>query len=160
YYFWFCQSYVQGELSWQEAHAAILTFIVTMASLVILFPVHVSAQTPPLPQNLRIVPTPGVDVSPNTATLSATGRQQFNATAWNRSGNQIPNLTFSWISSNSSAASIDASGFAIGQNTGSTALTTNITASYNGMTSNPAVLTVSASGPGLVGFVPGVGTAY
>ena len=84
-------------------------------------------------------------VSPSTATIASGGTQQLSAAVKDQFGAVMTGVSLAWASSNASAATVSASGLAAGRNTGATALTTLITASASGVTSNPATLTVSAA---------------
>jgi len=55
-----------------------------------------------------------VDVTPPTATVAATGAQQFTAHGIDQFGNEIAGLTFAWESSNTATATIDQAGLATG----------------------------------------------
>ena len=55
-----------------------------------------------------------INVTPSPATIPATGAQQFTAHGLDQFGNEIAGLTFSWESSNTSVATIDANGLASG----------------------------------------------
>src|SRR5438132_8868484 len=59
-----------------------------------------------------------VDVSPLTATIPATGAQQFSAHGFDQFGNEITGLSFTWESTNTNAATIDQTGLATGINQG------------------------------------------
>jgi hypothetical protein len=59
-----------------------------------------------------------VDVSPSSATIPATGAQQFTAHGFDQFNNEIAGLTFTWESTNTSVATIDTSGLATGINQG------------------------------------------
>jgi hypothetical protein len=100
--------------------------------------VTVTAPPPPAPVLTSIA------LTPVSATIAAAGTQQFTATAKDQFGANMSGVIVSWASSNPSAAVVSASGMATGKNTGASTLTSNITASASGVTSNAAVLTVSA----------------
>jgi Calx-beta domain/Lamin Tail Domain/Bacterial Ig-like domain (group 2)/WD40-like Beta Propeller Repeat len=63
-----------------------------------------------------------VTVSPNTATIPATGAQQFTGHGFDQFSNEIVGLTFTWESTNTSAATIDATGLATGISQGQTTI--------------------------------------
>lgn len=80
-----------------------------------------------------------ITVTPAKPGVTAGGTEQFTATAKDAAGNTISGVTFTWASSNTDVATINASGLA----TGITAGSTNITASAQGVTSADDALTVS-----------------
>ncbi|HVZ15547.1 MAG TPA: Ig-like domain-containing protein [Terriglobales bacterium] len=89
-----------------------------------------------------------VNVTPATSSVSVNGQQQFTATALDSNGTTVSGQTFTWTSSNTSAAKIDASGIATGVAPGSTqitALTAGITSTAVTLTVNPSIATVSIS---------------
>ena len=88
---------------------------------------------PPPPRLTRI------EVMPSSATIAAGMTQQFTARAFDQNNQEISSVTFTWASSDMSVATIDQNGLA----TGITAGTTQITASAENVTSNPATLTVT-----------------
>jgi uncharacterized repeat protein (TIGR01451 family) len=55
-----------------------------------------------------------VDVTPPSATVAATGAQQFTGHGIDQFGNEIVGLTFAWESSNPAAATVDQTGLATG----------------------------------------------
>ena len=63
-----------------------------------------------------------VTVTPNTATIPATGAQQFTGHGFDQFNNEIAGLTFTWESSNTGAATIDATGLATGISQGQTTI--------------------------------------
>lgn len=79
-----------------------------------------------------------IDVSPLSAAVDAGAKQQFSARAVDANGDEVPGVIFSWLSSNTSVATIDQNGLA----TSSIAGSTEIRASAHGAESNPATLTV------------------
>jgi len=87
------------------------------------------------------VPT-SLAITPATASIAKGTTRQFTATVTMSDGSQ-QNVTSAadWTSSNPTTATIDSAGLA----TGVAAGTTNITASYQGVTAPPAVLTVTAA---------------
>ena len=89
--------------------------------------------------NVSFPPVERIEVSPATATIPVGGTQQFTAHAFNANNNEITGLTFTWTSSNTSVATIDANGVATGVGAG----TTTITASAKGK-SGTATLNVVA----------------
>jgi peptidoglycan/xylan/chitin deacetylase (PgdA/CDA1 family)/uncharacterized protein YjdB len=86
---------------------------------------------PPPPKVTAINVIPG-DVSINTG-----GTQQFSALATDQNGLAMSGVVFTWSSSDSAVATIDANGLATGVGTG----TTQVSASAQGVTSNAASLT-------------------
>ncbi len=80
-----------------------------------------------------------VDVTPPSATIPATGAQQFTAHGIDQFGNEIAGLTFTWASTNTSAATVDQNGLATGIAQGQSS----IKATSQNVTS-AATLTVSA----------------
>ena len=63
-----------------------------------------------------------VDVTPNPATIPATGAQQFTGHGFDQFNNEIAGLTFTWESTNTSAATINATGLATGISQGQTTI--------------------------------------
>ena len=55
-----------------------------------------------------------VDVTPPSATIPATGAQQFTAHGIDQFGNEIAGLAFTWASTNTNAATVDQNGLATG----------------------------------------------
>jgi hypothetical protein len=80
-----------------------------------------------------------VDVTPPSATITASGAQQFTAHGIDQFGNEIAGLTFTWESTNTGAATVDQTGLATGVAQGQTT----IKATSNSVTGT-ATLTVSA----------------
>lgn len=81
-----------------------------------------------------------ISVSPSTASVNVNGQQQFSAIAFNSDNNQVLGQTFTWASSDTTVASIAASGVATGVGGG----TAKITATAGGITSTPVLLNVTA----------------
>jgi hypothetical protein len=82
-----------------------------------------------------------VVVTPAAAAVLIGQSQPYTATAVDADGQPIPDATFTWKSSATGIASISADGLAQGVAPGAT----QITASWNGVTSDPATLVVGAS---------------
>ena len=81
-----------------------------------------------------------IAVTSAQSSIAVSGTDSFSATAKDQHGNVMTGVTFAWASSASNIAAIDASsGAAMGLLPGMT----QITASANGVTSNPATLTVT-----------------
>jgi uncharacterized protein YjdB len=72
-----------------------------------------------------------IDVLPSSAAIPVGGAQQFTAHGFDQFGNEITGLTFTWESTNTTAATIDQNGLATGANQGRT---TTIRASAQGVT--------------------------
>jgi len=86
-----------------------------------------------------------VVVTPGAATISGYGStQQFSAIALDGQGNAVPGVSFTWATSDSVVATIDASGLAVGQSIGATTVTAS-----TGQVSGSASLQVT-QGPGLM----------
>ena len=83
-----------------------------------------------------------VAVSPSSVSIEEGGTQQFSATAYTSDNTMISGKTFAWSSSNTSVATINASGLATGVDAGSTT----ITATVDGK-SGTASLTVTEAAP-------------
>lgn len=77
-------------------------------------------------------------VSESTIRLGAEMTTQLSATALNKSGHALPNVSFEWQSSDAAVASVNASGLVTGVAPGQAT----ITASAQGVTSAPAELSV------------------
>lgn len=73
-------------------------------------------QSAPVTLTVREVPRvlTRVDVTPLSATMPATGAQQFTATGIDQFGNEMVGLTFAWESSDTRAATIDKTGLSTG----------------------------------------------
>ena len=91
-----------------------------------------------------------INVTPNTATVSVGGTQQFKATAKDSGGNTVTGANLDWKSSNTSVATVDSNGLVSAVAVGSAGITASIT--YSGgvygntpvtITSNAAVFTVT-----------------
>ena len=97
-------------------------------------------------------PLTSITVTPASAIIQLPGGLQFAATGHYADGSTL-SLTVAWASSNPATATINTSGLATAVAYGNT----NITASFGGTTSNPAVLTVAptATSPS---FSPSPGT--
>lgn len=76
-----------------------------------------------------------ITLSPATADLKAGEGQQFTATAYNETGEELTGLSFVWSSSNPDVGSVDADGFFTALSEG----TTTITAAYGGMSGESTV---------------------
>ena len=81
-----------------------------------------------------------IDVTPTPATITAGGTQQFTATAKDQNGAAMGGVTFTWGTSNASAATVNASGLAMGVAAGDA----NITAT-SGTVVGTAALHVNAA---------------
>jgi hypothetical protein len=79
-----------------------------------------------------------ITLSSTAASIETGATQAFTATARDQAGNTMTGMTFTWSSSNTAVATVNASGTA----TGAAAGTANISASAAGVTSPAAVLTV------------------
>src|SRR6185437_12418505 len=93
---------------------------------------------------LTVTPPPpaSISVAPAAPTIQVGAVQQFTATAKDASGNTLTGLTFTWASSATGVATIDASGKATAVAAGST----QITAAAGGTTSAADTLTVIPAG--------------
>ena len=83
-----------------------------------------------------------VALSPSSVSIEEGGTQQFGATAYDSDNTMISGKTFTWTSSSTSVATVNASGLATGVDAGSTT----ITATVDGV-SGTATLTVTESPP-------------
>jgi peptidoglycan/xylan/chitin deacetylase (PgdA/CDA1 family) len=89
-------------------------------------------------------------VSPSSASIQAGETQQFTVTGFDQYNSAMSGITFAWSSSNTDAAtvsSINSEGVSAGLAKGMAAGSTQITASAQGITSNPVALTVTAPPP-------------
>ena len=86
-----------------------------------------------------------ITITPASPSIAMNATEQFTATAINSSGGTLTGITFAWSSSADGVATINSSGLATAVGTG----TAQMTASANGVTSQPDTLTVTA-GPTLV----------
>ncbi len=80
-----------------------------------------------------------IAVTPALVSVAVNGTEQFSAAATDSSGNAMTGLTFAWTSNTTSVMTINSSS---GLATAVTSGTTQITASANGVTSPPDVITV------------------
>lgn len=79
-----------------------------------------------------------IEVTPLSANIITGAQQQFTAHAFRSNGEELAGITFQWKSSTAKVATIDLDGLA----SAITAGATQITASANGVSSKPALLTV------------------
>jgi peptidoglycan/xylan/chitin deacetylase (PgdA/CDA1 family) len=105
--------------------------------------VSLTVTAPPPPPPPPTVTT--INVIPGDASISTGGTQQFSALATDQNGLAMSGVAFTWSSSDSAVATIDANGLATGVGTG----TTQISASAQGVTSNAASLTDSVPDSGV-----------
>ena len=78
-----------------------------------------------------------IEVSPTEVTLDVDETQQFNATAYDADGNEMPNIRFSWTSSDETVGTIDDYGLFIALADGETTIT-----AANGTVEGTATVTV------------------
>ncbi len=93
-----------------------------------------------------------VEVTPSSATIPATGAQQFTAHGIDQFGKELPGLAFTWESTNTNAANIVQTGLATGVSQGTSTITATSqsltgTASLNVTTSTVVVNEVLADPP-------------
>lgn len=86
-----------------------------------------------------------VEVSPSSATVVAGGTQQFTAAAFDAAHLPVPGVVFSWSSTNSTVASVNASGLATGVTPGDAMI---IVAAPNGEADTAAIHVDPAPPPG------------
>ncbi|MGH8225302.1 MAG: Ig-like domain-containing protein, partial [Gammaproteobacteria bacterium] len=84
-----------------------------------------------------------IAITPTSASIAEGATQQFTAVAKDANGATISGVSFTWSSSDTGVATINASGLATGVATG----TTSITASAQGVTSPAAALSVTTAPP-------------
>ncbi len=84
-----------------------------------------------------------VEISPDSASVSVGGTQQFIASALDADGQIIPSVTFTWTSLDRDIATVSATGLAAGVDVGSTRI---VVAAANGA-ADTATLIVSAAPP-------------
>lgn len=133
--------------SWQSSSTAIATVDQTgLATAQAAGTVEIRAtgrgkQSAPATLTVRDIPRvlTTVTVTPATATIPATGAQQFTGHGLDQFGNEINGLTFTWESTNTNVATIDQTGLATGISQGQSV----IKASSGGVTGT-ATLNVSA----------------
>jgi peptidoglycan/xylan/chitin deacetylase (PgdA/CDA1 family) len=108
--------------------------------------VHITASASGIssgPASLTVLPPPSVltsvVVTPDAPSIFTSGTQQLTAVGYDQSGNQMSGLTFVWLSSNKSVATVSAAGLASGVSVG----TSQISASAQGVHSNAITLTVN-----------------
>src|SRR5262249_23714699 len=99
-----------------------------------------------------------ITVAPATATIANNGTQQVTATAKDHNVATMSGITFTCPTRRTSALTVNTSGLATGANTGSTVLTSNITASASGK-SGSATLTVNPATPVLTTITVAPATA-
>jgi peptidoglycan/xylan/chitin deacetylase (PgdA/CDA1 family) len=97
--------------------------------------VSLTVTAPPPPPPPPAVTT--INVIPGDASINTGGTQQFSALATDQHGLAMSGVVFTWTSSNSAVAAIDANGLALGVGVGAS----QISASAQGVTSNAASLT-------------------
>lgn len=83
-----------------------------------------------------------VEVSPSSATINRGNLQQFTATAFDAANQPTPVGSFTWESSNTAVATINASGLATGVGIGTTTITATTSNGMGGTVSATATLTV------------------
>ncbi|UCC49261.1 MAG: Ig domain-containing protein [Gemmatimonadota bacterium] len=104
------------------------------------------------------LPVSSVEVTPATATLAALGAtQQFSAVAEDANGNTITGVTFTWASSNTNVATVDANGLATAVADGNTQITATTTDGPSGsadltVAQQTATITVSPDPATLIGI--------
>jgi hypothetical protein len=64
-----------------------------------------------------------IEVSPTTANVAVNAIQQFNATAKDQNGGEIPNVSFAWTSSNETVGTVNATGLFTALAAGTTTIT-------------------------------------
>jgi peptidoglycan/xylan/chitin deacetylase (PgdA/CDA1 family) len=108
--------------------------------------VHITASASSIssaPASLMVLPPPPVltslVVTPAAPSIFTSATQQLTAVGYDQSGNQMSGLTFVWASSNPSVATVGANGLASGVSVG----VSQISASAQGIHSNPITLTVN-----------------
>jgi peptidoglycan/xylan/chitin deacetylase (PgdA/CDA1 family) len=108
--------------------------------------VHITASASGIssgPALLTVLPPPSVltsvVVTPPAPSIFTSGTQQLTAMGYDQSGNQMSGLTFVWVSSNTSVATVNSAGLASGVSVG----TSQISASAQGVHSNAITLTVN-----------------
>ena len=98
-------------------------------------PIMVTVEEPPPVVN-------SITVSPGSATINRGSTRQFTATARTADNMVVPDVTFSWTSSNTSVATVSSNGLARGTGTGSTTIKAS-----SGDISGSATLTVREPPP-------------
>ncbi|HKR00189.1 MAG TPA: lamin tail domain-containing protein [Pyrinomonadaceae bacterium] len=83
-----------------------------------------------------------VTVSPSSATINRGQTQQFTATAFDAGNQPVAGATFTWSSSNTNVATIDANGLATGVGIGTTTITATTSDGIGGNVSGTATLNV------------------
>lgn len=123
------------------------------------------------PALLTVLPPPPalttITLTPPNPSILTTGSQQFAATGVDQYGNPMSGITFTFASSNSSAATINAAGLAIGAG-GPTGGTSTITASSQGISASttltttrpPATLTTMTVTPSTAKVAAGSSTSF
>jgi hypothetical protein len=108
--------------SWQSSNASVATIDqngLASSSTAGSTEIRASArgiQSAPAKLTVREIPRvlTRIDVTPQSATIPATGAQQFTAKGIDQFGSEIVGLTLAWESSNTNAATIDQTGLASG----------------------------------------------
>ncbi|HET7650607.1 MAG TPA: Ig-like domain-containing protein [Gammaproteobacteria bacterium] len=102
-----------------------------------------------------------ITLSPTSSTIAVGATQQFTATAKNANGTTVSGVTYTWKSSDTNVATVDANGLATGVAAGTTKISAIYKYSISGVSysisSNQATLTVSATG--MVAGIAAVGHA-
>jgi hypothetical protein len=78
-----------------------------------------------------------ISISPDTASITMTGTQQFTAVSMDANGNTLTGVPLNWASSNTAVATVSATGMASAVGTGTTSITASVTYSSGGSYSSP-----------------------
>ncbi len=124
-----------------DGNGSVATLNGNVATGIVPGTVHITASASGIssgPASLTVLPPPAVltsvVVTPAAPSIFTSGTQQLTAVGYDRSGNQMSGLTFVWVSSNKSVATMNAAGLASGVSVG----TSQISASAQGVHSNPS----------------------
>jgi alpha-tubulin suppressor-like RCC1 family protein len=90
-------------------------------------------------------PPRSVEVTPATASIDVAGTVQLSATPRDAGGNSLSGYTVNWSSSDTSVATVDASGLVSGQQNGSATISAEVDDGTGTMVSGTATVQVSAS---------------
>jgi uncharacterized protein YjdB len=139
---------VSGSATWESSNTAVATLNATgIASTLAQGETTITASLNSFYTSTKLTVTAPVlatlAILPQSADVLVTGTQQFTASGTLTDGTVATLGALTWASSNTSVATIDATGLATGVASGKT----NISASSSGITSNTVVVTVPSGAP-------------
>ena len=78
-----------------------------------------------------------ISISPDTASITMTGTQQFTAVSKDMNGNTLTGVPLNWVSSNTAVATVSGTGMASAVGPGTASITASVTYNSGGSYSNP-----------------------